>query len=268
MPAARTQRAALRNLAAASDAALLKSYHETGDVRARQELIERHLPLVRRLAQRYARRGEAVDDLAQVGVVGLTKAIDRFDGGYGVSLATYAAPNILGEIKRHFRDRGWAMRVPRDIQELNVRLHRAIDVLTVKLGRSPRVEELATETKATREQVLEALESSSAYSAISLSERPGGDEDDSSDPLETVGDEDVAYERSENRLLLRSTLRHLPARERQILHLRFFEGLTQSEIADRVGVSQMHVSRLIRDSLSRMRKELERGDGPSGRTLQ
>ena len=269
MEAARRTSAAPRTGPAASDASLLRSYHETGDVRARQELIERHLPLVRRLAQRYARRGEAVEDLTQVGVVGLIKAIDRFDGGYGVSLATYAAPNILGEIKRHFRDRGWAMRVPRDIQELNVKLHRAIDRLTVKLGRSPRVEELAGETGATPEQVLEALESSSAYSAISLSERPpGSDDDDGSNPLDAVGDDDPAYERSEDRLMLRTTLRHLPARERQILHLRFFEGLTQSEIADRVGVSQMHVSRLIRDSLGRMRRQLEQGGGRSGRTLQ
>ena len=267
MEAARRDSAASSSDPTATDASLLRRYHETGDVRARQALIERHLPLVRRLAQRYSRRGEAVEDLAQVGVVGLIKAIDRFDGGYGVSLATYAAPNILGEIKRHFRDRGWAMRVPRDIQELNVRLHRAMDALTTKLGRSPRIEELAAETGTSPEQVLEALESSSAYSTISLSERPG-DDDDSSNPLEAVGDDDPAYEQSENRLLLRTTLRHLPARERQILHLRFFEGLTQSEIADRVGVSQMHVSRLIRDSLLRMRRQLEEGGRPSGRTLQ
>jgi len=267
--AARQPRAAPRADPTASDAALLRSYHETGDIRARQELIERHLPLVHRLAQRYSRRGEAAEDLAQVGVVGLIKAIDRFDGGYGVSLPTYAAPNILGEIKRHFRDRGWAMRVPRDIQELNVRLHRAMDALTVKLGRSPRVEELARETGTSPEQVLEALESSSAYSTISLSERPPGEDDDGgSNPLDAVGDDDPGYERSEDRLMLRTTLRHLPARERQILHLRFFEGLTQSEIAERIGVSQMHVSRLIRDSLARMRRQLEQGGRPSGRTLE
>ena len=268
MEAARRVRAATRPDPTATDAALLRSYHETGDVGARQQLIERHLPLVRRLAQRYSRRGEAVEDLAQVGVVGLIKAIDRFDGGYGVSLATYAAPNILGEIKRHFRDRGWAMRVPRDIQELNVKLHRAIDSLTVKLGRSPRVDELAGATGASPEQVLEALESSSAYSTVSLSERPPGGDDEPGNPLESVGDDDPAYEQSEDRLLLRTTLRHLPPRERQILHLRFFEGLTQSEIAERIGVSQMHVSRLIRDSLARMRQQLEQGGGPSRRTLQ
>jgi RNA polymerase sigma-B factor len=192
----------------------------------------------------------------------LIKAIDRFDGGYGVALGTYAAPNILGEIKRHFRDRGWAMRVPRNVQELNVKLHKAIDRLTVKLGRSPRIDELGAATGSTKEQVLEALESSSAYTTISLSDRSAGEDDDGPDPLEAVGEDDDGYQRSEDRLTLRTVLRHLPARERQILHLRFFEGLTQSEIADRVGVSQMHVSRLIRDSLDRMRSELERSGRP------
>src|SRR3954467_10605707 len=156
----------------ASDAELLRRYHEHGDVHARQLLIERHAGFVRRLPRRYARRGEQLDDLTQVGCVGLIKAIDRFDGSFGASLTTYAAPNVLGEIKRHFRDRGWAVRVPREIQELNVKLTRLIDELTVKLRRSPRVEELAQATHTTIEQVLEALESSSAYSALSLSEGP------------------------------------------------------------------------------------------------
>src|SRR5438105_2456562 len=151
-------------VARVSDAELLRRYHDEGDVAARQQLIERHVEFVRRLAQRYARRGEQLDDLTQVGCVGLIKAIDRFDGGFGASLTTYAAPNILGEIKRHFRDRGWSVRVPREIQELNVRLTRVIDELTVKLARSPNVDELATATGTSVEQVLEALESSSAYS--------------------------------------------------------------------------------------------------------
>src|SRR3954463_13210222 len=155
---------------AVADGELLRRYHETGDVSARQELIERHLDFVRRLAARYARRGEQLEDLTQVGCVGLIKAIDRYDGGYGASLTTYAAPNILGEIKRHFRDRGWSVRVPREIQELNVKLTKTVDELTTKLGRSPKVEELAQATGSSIEQVLEALESSSAYSAMSLSE--------------------------------------------------------------------------------------------------
>ncbi|MEA2425301.1 MAG: polymerase sigma-B factor [Thermoleophilaceae bacterium] len=242
----------------ASDAELLRRYHRDGDIGARQELIERHVAFVRRLAQRYARRGEQLEDLTQVGCVGLIKAIDRFDGGFGASLTTYAAPNILGEIKRHFRDRGWSVRVPREIQELNVRLTRTIDELTTKLGRSPSVEELAGATSTTPEQVLEALESSAAYSAMSLSDGPSPDEEGGG-PMDTLGADDDSYERSEQRLTLATGIQRLPSRERTILHLRFFEGLTQSEIAERMGMSQMHVSRLIRNSLDRMRDELESG---------
>jgi RNA polymerase sigma-B factor len=239
-----------------SDAELLRRYHREGDVGARQELIERHIAFVRRLAQRYARRGEQLEDLTQVGCVGLIKAIDRFDGGFGASLTTYAAPNILGEIKRHFRDRGWSVRVPREIQELNVKLTRTVDELTTKLGRSPSVVELAEATGATLEQVLEAMESSAAYSALSLSEGPDLD-DEGGGPMETLGEDDQRYEQSEQRITLASGIQRLPPRERAILHLRFFEGLTQSEIAERIGISQMHVSRLIRDSLASMRRELE-----------
>jgi RNA polymerase sigma-B factor len=255
MEAARTARPP--RYRSASDAGLLRDYHERGDFDARQELIERHIGFVRRLAQRYSRRGEQLDDLTQVGCVGLIKAIDRFDGAYGASLTTYAAPNVLGEIKRHFRDRGWAVRVPREIQELNVKLARVVDELTGKLGRSPNVDELAGATGATTEQVLEALESSAAYSTLSLSERPEGD-DDMQGPMETLGEEDEEFERSEERMTLATGIRRLHARERAILHLRFFEGLTQSEIAERIGISQMHVSRLIRDSLARVRRELDR----------
>ena len=244
-----------------SDADLLRRYHERGDVSARQQLIERHIVFVRRLAKRYARRGEQLDDLTQVGCVGLIKAIDRFDGSFGANLTTYAAPNILGEIKRHFRDRGWSVRVPREIQELNVKLTRLVDELTTRFGRSPSVLELAREAGATAEQVLEALESASAYSALSLSEGPDPD-DEGGGPMETLGDDDDAYEQSEQRLTLASGIQRLPSRERAILHLRFFEGLTQSEIAERVGISQMHVSRLIRNSLDRIRRELEEGERP------
>src|SRR3954470_6452345 len=248
----------------ASDAELLRRYHEHGDVDARQLLIERHVGFVRRLARRYARRGEQLDDLTQVGCVGLIKAIDRFDGSFGANLTTYAAPNILGEIKRHFRDRGWSMRVPREIQELNVRLTRVVDELTTKLGRSPSVVELAQAAGATAEHVLEALESSSAYSALSLSEGPDPD-DEGGGPMDTLGEEDEHFEQSEQRITLARGIQRLPARERAILHLRFFEGLTQSEIAERVGISQMHVSRLIRNSLDRMRRELEAGDAAAAK---
>ncbi|MGZ4200806.1 MAG: SigB/SigF/SigG family RNA polymerase sigma factor [Thermoleophilaceae bacterium] len=238
------------------DGALLRLYHKDGDVRARQALIERHLGFVRRLAQRYAQRGETIEDLTQVGCVGLIKAVDRFDGRHNVALATYAAPNILGEIKRHFRDKGWSVRVPRDVQELNVKLGKVVDQLTTRLGRSPSVEELATATDSSVEQVVEALESSRAYSTLSLSERGGDGDEDGADPLELLGEEDDGYGLVEQRQLLREGFRGLPERERAILHMRFFLGLTQSEIADRVGISQMHVSRLIRQSLERVRADL------------
>jgi RNA polymerase sigma-B factor len=240
----------------ADDDALIRRYHELGDVRARQELIERHLGFVRRLAQRYAHRGETIDDLTQVGCVGLIKAVDRYDGKHKVTLATYAAPNILGEIKRHFRDKGWSVRVPRDVQELNVKLGRVVDELTSRLGRSPSVDELAQATDASTEQVVEALESSRAYSTVSLSERSDDPDEDSGDPLEALGDLDNGYQLVEQRQLLRQGFRTLADRERAILHMRFFLGLTQSEIAERVGISQMHVSRLIRQSVDAVRAEL------------
>jgi RNA polymerase sigma-B factor len=211
---------------------------------------------VRRLAQRYAHRGETIEDLTQVGCVGLIKAVDRYDGEHKVTLATYAAPNILGEIKRHFRDKGWSVRVPRDVQELNVKLGRVVDDLTSRLGRSPSVEELAEATDATTEQVVEALESSRAYSTVSLSERSEDSDEESGDPLEALGDEDEGYQVVEQREMLRQGFRTLADRERAILHMRFFLGLTQSEIADRVGISQMHVSRLIRQSVDQVRDEL------------
>src|SRR3954465_15100640 len=176
--------ATTERVARSSDADLLRRYHEHGDGAARQELIERHVEFVRRLASRYARRGEQLADLTQVGCVGLIKALHRYDGVFGASLTTYAAPNILGEIKRHFRDKGWSVRVPRDVQELNVKLGRVVDELTSRLGRSPSVEELAEATDATTEQVVEALESSRAYSTVSLSERSDDPDDDSGDPLE------------------------------------------------------------------------------------
>jgi RNA polymerase sigma-B factor len=241
----------------ADDGDLIRRYHELGDVRARQELIERHLGFVRRLAQRYAHRGETIDDLTQVGCVGLIKAVDRFDGKHKVTLATYAAPNILGEIKRHFRDKGWSVRVPRDVQELNVKLGRVVDELTSQLGRSPSVDELASATDASTEQVVEALESSRAYSTVSLSERSDDPDEESGDPLEALGEVDEGYQLVEQRQLLREGFRTLADRERAILHMRFFLGLTQSEIADRVGISQMHVSRLIRQSVDRVRDELD-----------
>ena len=236
------------------DRALLRRYHEGGDTSAREALIERHLPLVRSLARRYAGRGEALEDIEQVGAIGLIKAIDRYELSREVALTTYATPNVVGEIKRHFRDKGWAIRVPRALQELNASMSGAIERLTVRLSRSPSISEIADELKTTPEEVLEALEVGSAYSTVSLSSGPAGDEE--LDPLETIGAEDPDFERSEHRAALAPALDRLPAREREILRMRFEEGLPQTQIAQRVGLSQMHVSRLIRKSLALMRDEL------------
>jgi RNA polymerase sigma-B factor len=237
------------------DKILLRKYHEEGDLHAREQLIEQYMSLVRSLARRYSYRGEQLEDLVQIGAIGLIKAIDRFDLERGVELTTYATPNIIGEIKRHFRDKGWSVRVPRGLQELNVQLSRLIEQLTVQLGRSPTIAELSKASGSTEEEVLEALESGRAYSSLSLS-TGGGDGEDDLDPLESIGTEEHQYEVSEDRAVLAPGFRVLDERERKILQLRFFDGLTQSQIAQQVGISQMHVSRLIRRSLEKIRDEI------------
>jgi RNA polymerase sigma-B factor len=248
-----------------SDRALLRRYHEQGDVAAREQLIEQYMSLVRSLARRYSYRGEQLEDLVQIGAIGLIKAIDRFDLNRGVELTTYATPNIIGEIKRHFRDRGWSVRVPRGLQELNVQLSRLIEQLTVQLGRSPTITELAEAADVSEEEVLDALESGRAYSSLSLSGGGSGDDDGELDPLESLGTEEHEYEVSEDRAVLAPGFRALDERERRILHLRFFKGLTQSQIAQQVGISQMHVSRLIRRSLEKIREEIAGDEGEGGR---
>jgi RNA polymerase sigma-B factor len=245
------------------DRVLLRKYHVEGDLAAREQLIEQYMSLVRSLARRYAYRGEQLDDLVQIGAVGLIKAIDRFDIERGVELTTYATPNIIGEIKRHFRDKGWAVRVPRGLQELNVQLSRLIEELTVELGRSPTIPELAKSAGADEEEVLEALESGRAYSSVSLSGAGGQDEQGDLDPLESLGAEEPLYEVSEDRAVLAPGFRVLDERERKILHLRFFSGLTQSQIAQQIGISQMHVSRLIRRALEKIRDEIGSEEGPA-----
>jgi RNA polymerase sigma-B factor len=238
------------------DKLLLRRYHEQGDLQAREQLIEQYMSLVRSLARRYSYRGEQLEDLVQIGAIGLIKAIDRFDLERGVELTTYATPNIIGEIKRHFRDKGWSVRVPRGLQELNVQLSRLMEQLTVQLGRSPTIPELAKAAGTEEEAVLEALESGRAYSSLSLSQGSGGDGDEDLDPLESIGSEEHQYEVSEDRAVLAPGFRVLDERERKILQLRFFDGLTQSQIAQQVGISQMHVSRLIRRSLEKIRDEI------------
>jgi RNA polymerase sigma-B factor len=248
---------------AENDKVLLRRYHEQGDLQAREQLIEQYMSLVRSLARRYSYRGEQLEDLVQIGAIGLIKAIDRFDLERGVELTTYATPNIIGEIKRHFRDKGWAVRVPRGLQELNVQLSRLVEQLTVQLGRSPTIAELAQASGSEEEEVLEALESGRAYSSLSLSTGSGGDGEEDLDPLESIGTEEHQYEVSEDRAILAPGFKMLDERERTILQLRFFEGLTQSQIAQQVGISQMHVSRLIRRSLEKIRETIDEEGEPS-----
>ena len=245
------------------DKILLRKYHEEGDLQAREKLIEQYMALVRSLARRYSYRGEQLEDLVQIGAIGLIQAIDRFDLDRGVELTTYATPNIIGEIKRHFRDKGWAVRVPRGLQELNVQLSRLVESQTVELGRSPTIPELAKAAGVEEEAVLEALESGRAYSSLSLSTGGGGgDGDEDLDPMESIGTVEHEFEVSEDRAVLAPGFRVLDERERKILQLRFFDGLTQSQIAQQVGISQMHVSRLIRRSLEKIRSEIA-ADEPS-----
>lgn len=243
-----------------TDRDLLRAYHQDGDLAAREQLIERYMSLVRSLARRYSYRGEQLDDLIQIGAIGLIKAIDRFDVERGVELTTYATPNIIGEIKRHFRDRGWAVRVPRGLQELNVKLSKLVEQLTVQYSRSPTIAELAKAAGVEEEEVLEALESGRAYSSLSLSVGGGGGDEDDVDPMETIGTLEHEYEISEDRAVLEPGLRVLDERERKILQLRFYDGLTQSQIAQQIGISQMHVSRLIRRSLEKIRDEIASED--------
>jgi RNA polymerase sigma-B factor len=234
---------------------LLQAYKQEGDLAARDRLIEELMPLVRSLALRYTGRGEALEDLVQVGAVGLIKAVDRFDPDRGVELTTYAVPTILGEIQRHFRDKAWAVHVPRSVKELRVRLARLLDNLSAELGRSPTIEELARAADASEEEVIEALDSDQAYSARSLS-APLGDESGNS-LSELVGENERGYEQVEEGALLASGLEALEPRERRIVTLRFFHGLTQSQIAAEIGISQMHVSRLLRSALQTMRGRIE-----------
>ncbi|HUR50617.1 MAG TPA: RNA polymerase sigma factor SigF [Mycobacteriales bacterium] len=221
----------------------------------RDELVQGHLPLVEYLARRFAGRGEPLDDLIQVATIGLIKAVDRFDPDRGVEFSTYATPTIAGEIKRHFRDKGWAVRVPRRLQELKLALTRASSDLTQSLGRSPTVAELAGYLNLSEEEILEGLESAHAYSTVSL-DAPDSDDDDGPAVADSLGMVDDALEGVEYRESLKPLLEALPPREKRILVLRFFSGMTQSQIASELGISQMHVSRLLARTLAQLREGL------------
>jgi RNA polymerase sigma-B factor len=232
--------------------ALLRRWQQGRDDAAREELVSRMLPLARSLARRYANKGEPLDDLVQVACVGLIKAIDRFDLGRDVRFATYAVPTIAGELKRHFRDRGWMMRVPRDVQELTGRMTVVREKLSADLSRSPTVRELARAMECDEDRVQEAMAAAAAYRMLSL-DQPFMD---GTGPLESLGGDDGGFERAEARAMLADGLDELEPREREIVRLRFYEGLTQREIAERIGISQMHVSRLIRRTVDRLRERI------------
>jgi RNA polymerase sigma-B factor len=235
------------------DRALFLQYHREGDARARDQLVERFLPLARQLARRYQRAGEPLDDLLQVASLGLIKAIDRFDPDREIAFSSYAVPTILGEIKRYFRDRTWAVRVPRDLQELTLKVDRAVGELSEDLRRQPSVAEIARAVGSEAEEVLEALQAGGAYRAISFdAPRTGGDED-----VATVGDsvgvDEDGFDRAEERATIKQLMATVTPREREVLRMRFEDDMTQAEIGAVIGVSQMQVSRVIRQALVRLR---------------
>jgi RNA polymerase sigma-B factor len=257
-PSADTPEPASRDRAnrAQEDRRLLERYHHESDPAAREALVERFLPLARQLARRYQRAGEPLDDLIQVASLGLLKAIERFDPKRETAFSSFAVPTILGELKRHFRDKGWSVRVPRDLQELAVKVDRVGEDMSRELGRAPTPAEIGERVGASPEQVLEAREAAGAYRAVSL-DRPRNEEDDEGELVDAFGSEDHGYAVAEDAATVERLMRVLSEREREVLRLRFEEDLTQSEIGDIVGVSQMHVSRLIRQSIARLRTEAE-----------
>ena len=230
-------------------------YRATGDRQLRNDLIEEHRWVAVHCARRFNNRGEPLDDLIQVGMLGVLKAAERFDPDVGVSFTTFAIPTVMGELRRHFRDTTWAVRVPRRMKDLHVEIGAAVEFLTSQLQRVPKVDELARHLGVTGDQVLETMEASSAYRASPLA--PAGDEDrDGGNDAEAVGGQDEDLVLADDRLTVRTLLRGLAPRERRIVYLRYFDGLSQSEIADLVGVSQVHVSRLLRASIERLQQQV------------
>jgi RNA polymerase sigma-B factor len=235
-----------------------REFSDSRDPRLRDELVEAHLGLARQVARRFANRGEALDDLVQVATMALLKALDRYDPARGVKFSTYATSSMTGELKRHFRDHAWVIRVPRSLQELHLETNEAVETLRQRLGRSPTIPEIAEYVGAPDEEVLLAIEAGRAYRVHSLDAPTPGEERG----IE-VGGDDPDFAGADGRHDLSPLLAQLPLRERRILHLRFSEGLTQSEIADRVGLSQMHVSRLLSRSLAELRLLADSDGGPS-----
>ena len=235
---------------------LFVRFKRDADPASQEALVERFLPLARQLARRYSRGTEPLDDLVQVASIGLLKAIDRFDPSRSTAFSSFAVPTILGELKRHFRDKGWSIRVPRDLQELAVRVERVADDLASELGRTPTSDEIARRIGVRIDQVLDAREAAFAHRAVSL-DRPRDDSEPGDDLIEAIGVEDHGYHLAEDAATVDDLLCVLSDREREILRLRFADDLTQSEIGARVGLSQMHVSRVIRHALARLREAAE-----------
>ena len=225
--------------------------------RHRDKIVERCLPLADHIARRFEGRGEPRDDLVQVARVGLVNAVVRFDVEAGSDFVSFAVPTIMGEVRRHFRDNSWSVKVPRRLKELHLRLGSATADLSQRLGRAPTATELAAELGMERDEVVEGLVAGSSYNTLSIDTGGGSDDDDVRAIADTLGDVDVGLDRIEDREALRPLLEALPERERMVLVLRFFESMTQTQIAERVGISQMHVSRLLAKSLARLRDQLQ-----------
>ncbi|MDR7291631.1 MULTISPECIES: RNA polymerase sigma factor SigF [Mycolicibacterium] len=224
--------------------------------RQRERIVQRCLPLADHIARRFDGRGESREDLTQVARVGLVNAVNRFDVEAGSDFVSFAVPTIMGEVRRHFRDNSWSVKVPRRLKELHLRLGAATADLSQRLGRAPTASELAAELDMDREEVIEGLVAGSSYNTLSIDSGGGGDEEAPA-IVDTLGDEDTGLDQIDNRETLRPLLAQLPERERTVLLLRFFESMTQTQIAERVGVSQMHVSRLLAKSLARLRDQLQ-----------
>lgn len=234
------------------------------DPAIREELVRRNMAFAKRLALRYRGASESFDDLLQVANLGLLNAVDRFDPERGIPFTAFASPTILGELKRHFRDRVWTVRVPRGLHDRMAEVDKAITELTKQLQRSPSVGEIAARLGLEETDVLEVLEANHNRRPLSLDRPPGGEDTDEAPPSEWIGDEDERFELVEGRIALDAALPYLEERERTVLRLRFVEDMTQSQIADQIGHSQMHVSRILRRALSRIREQIEEERGPRG----
>lgn len=236
---------------------LFRRFKEEGDMDAREKLVMSHLNLVRFIANKFKNRGEPIDDLIQVGYLGLLKAIDRFDPSRGLEFTTFATPTIMGEIKRHFRDKGWSVRVPRRLQELSAKVNQATDTLTSQLQRSPTIAEIADYLDATVDEVLEAMESSSAYSSVSLEAPSGADDDDTPSVIGRYATEDSDLAFTDDRIIIEEALASFSPRERDVIEMRFLKGMTQIEIAEKLGISQVQVSRLLRRTLKKIQDKID-----------